>query len=657
MYLLQGQSLTPAAWFMPESMPAQLVDSGISTASIVLGPDAPDVTVGAWLLDDQAKHPALKGLVWRVKSVETNFTAGTRTLQLEHMIALLQDDILFGERKTKDISGKSTATARQAAEYALKGQSIWALGDCEYDRALPYSFNNVTRYNALTTVCGTLKDWCWEYDLSRLPFRLHIRQKSSEMGCELRMGRNLSAIKMTLDRSQMYTRFYPVGARNKTLPEKYLEKNTEAYGVVAHTATDQSQSNDAMMRAWAEEMLEKHAEPELNLTITALDLSAASEEPLDNIRLGMICRVPLPEFGTVIRQRVSRMQWRDALADPESISVTLANAITDVATILKQMGGGASSNAGGSAKAQEEDHAWLVDTTDHVGMVAEAIIGKEGETVDWSRVASIIVDGEGIHQRVVKAQADIIVNTTAIEMNEKRIQLEATARSEADEALSAQITVEAGRITSVVNKTGVNSLGQNETLYSKITQNASAISSEVTRATGAEDTLSSRITQNADRIALVVTQKDGRDVVDAASIVLGINDQTGSFVKIAASTVELSGYVTMSDLSATNAVIENLVTGRTTATQLKAQTLGVTSTFILGGYRGSWQSHNFVTKCEITMPSLTLTGSAHSFLYSSGGTNLTPSGSNSGRLVSSYSAGSVSVNQATLYVLERGSED
>ena len=37
MYVLSGQSLTPAAWFMPESMPAQLVDSGISTASIVLG--------------------------------------------------------------------------------------------------------------------------------------------------------------------------------------------------------------------------------------------------------------------------------------------------------------------------------------------------------------------------------------------------------------------------------------------------------------------------------------------------------------------------------------------------------------------------------------------------------------------------------------------
>ena len=122
MYLLQGQSLTPAAWFMPESMPAQLMDSGVSTASMVLGPDAPDVTVGAWLLDDQARHPALRGMVWRVKSVETNFSGMTRTLQLEHVIAVLQDDILFGERTTKQISGKSTATARQAATYALAGQ-------------------------------------------------------------------------------------------------------------------------------------------------------------------------------------------------------------------------------------------------------------------------------------------------------------------------------------------------------------------------------------------------------------------------------------------------------------------------------------------------------------------------------------------------------
>ena len=42
-------------------------------------------------------------------------------------------------------------------------------------------------------------------------------------------------------------------------------------------------------------------------------------------------------------------------------------------------------------------------------------------------------------------------------------------------ALGAKFSVQAGEISSVVTKTGINSLGQNETLYSRIRQNAEEI--------------------------------------------------------------------------------------------------------------------------------------------------------------------------------------
>ncbi len=128
MILLQkGNSLNHWGWFMPESMPLQLSDSAISTASITIGPDAPEITVGDWLLDDSG-GPG-DGIVWRAKGVETNYATETRTVTLEHVLATLQDEILSGEHTTKAISGKDTATARQALEYALKGQRVWVLGD------------------------------------------------------------------------------------------------------------------------------------------------------------------------------------------------------------------------------------------------------------------------------------------------------------------------------------------------------------------------------------------------------------------------------------------------------------------------------------------------------------------------------------------------
>lgn len=139
--------------------------------------------------------------------------------------------------------------------------------------------------------------------------------------------------------------------------------------------------------------------------------------------------------------------------------------------------------------------------------------------------------------------------------------------------LSSSIVQTASSIRSEVKNTKDN-------LESSITQTAGEIRLEVKNKT---DQMESSITQNANRIGLVVTQKDGRDVVDAASIVLGINDQTGSYVKIQAKTINLSGYVTVSDLNAANARIDNLLSGDTLATRIRVNRLQATN-FTLNGH-------------------------------------------------------------------------
>lgn len=565
MILLNGHTLTPKLIFQPEGMPLNLTENAVSTASMTLGPDAPEVKVDDWLLDNV--EPG-KGIVWRVKGVDTTYETQTRTVQLEHVLATLRDELLFGEITTKAIAGSNTGTvsAERALRYVLSRQSIWALGDFEFDRKLPYSFNNQTIFQALETICGTLDGWRWEYDLTALPFRLHVRKQRNEIGSELRMGRNLLTLKRTVDRSSMYTRFYPVGARNMHIDGDYVSKNENVYGVVSKTETDQSITKKELLRAWAQDRLERHCEPNVTVTISALELAEATGEALDRFTLGYPCQVPLPEYGTTILERVTKLAWGDKLREPERVTVTLANQLNDVTNIIKQLSSSGSRNSGGGAKTQEEDHAWIVDTADHVGLVAEAIIGRDGETVDWSRVSSIIVDGEGIHQQVTKAQGDIIVANTRIDMNEQAITLEATRASTAESSLSSRITVEAGRITSEVE----NRQNADTALSSRITQTSAEISAEVTRATTAEGTLIGRITVNADKVSLVVKDVQGGYEVDSASIVAGINGQSGSYVKIKAKTIDLDGYVTASELNVTTAKIDNLMAGNTTAAWIKA---------------------------------------------------------------------------------------
>ena len=448
--LLNGHSLTAKDRFPAEKFALNLSERQ-STATITVGPEAPVIGVDNWLLDED--EPGA-GIVWRVKSIDTSYETDTRTLNCEHVINTLRDRILFGEHKPSNIANNprvSSCTATQAARYILQQQGDWTLGTVGYTKSAPYNFNGETLFDALETVSSSLMDAEWTYDLTRYPFVLNIRPKATAVSCEMRMDRNIRTLRKTIDRTRMFTRFYPIGKNNKQLPEKYVSKNENLYGIVSKVETDGEKDTEAKLRDWANEKLNNHAEPLVTVTVSGMDLSAATGESLDRLTLGTICRVPLPEFNTTITERITKLSWGDKTVDTMSVSVTLANQVEDVASIVNNLikSGGSAGRAG--AKKGEEDHAWIVDTNDHVGLVAEAVAGP-GADKNWSRVSEVIVDGQGIHQRVTKTEGDIVTAESKIDANEKAITLETKSRISEDENLLGRISVEANRVSMLVSK-------------------------------------------------------------------------------------------------------------------------------------------------------------------------------------------------------------
>lgn len=479
--IIIDSNLNHVAAFQPESMSLNLEERK-STANITLGPDAPAIDVGSWLMDDT--DPGA-GIIWRVKTVETTYNTNTRTASLEHIISTLRDSVIFGEVKTGDIAGNASATtcsAWDAVRKALSYQSIWVLDGFDYSVSNPYSFNGDTVFAALETISSSLQDCYWTYDLSRFPFRLSIRRLSDAIDSEMRMDRNIQSLKKTVDRSRMYTRFYPIGKNNLKITGDYISKNENLYGTVSVVETDASKETEAELLQWARERLDRHCEPSVTVQISGLDLSAATGEPLDHFTVNTKCRVPLPEFGTSIVEKVTKLSWSDKLKEPQKVNITLANLLEDVSSIINSANNASKSGSRAKAKKDEEDHAWFVDTTEHVGMVAEAVAGP-GADKDWSRVSSIFVDGEGIHQKVVRAENDIVVAQTAIEANEYAITLEAKRATDAEGKLQGKITVEADRITN-----------------------------EVTRAINEERSLRGALEVQADRVGMTVGVTDSRPI-------------------------------------------------------------------------------------------------------------------------------------------------
>ena len=445
--LLNKNSLKARGQVQPVSMSLSLSERQ-STATVTVGPEAPAIAVGDWMRDDT--EPG-KGIVWRAKSVETDYSTNTRTVQLEHIINTLKDTVMFGDVDPDTMGGSSTSvTAKKAASYIIGRQSDWKLGILDYSTSQGYSFSSENLYSALETVSGTLTDCWWSYDLSVYPFVLYIRPIDKTVSCEMRMGRNIRTLRRTIDKSQMYTRVYPIGKNNLHISGSYVQKNQGTYGVISKVLTDTSKETASALKTWATERLNRHCEPSVTVTISGLDLSSVTGLSVDKLTLGKWCQVPLPEYGTTIAEKICKLNWSDKIADPEGVTVTLANELVDTATIIKTISESVSSGTGGrgTAKQQEEDHAWFEDTTDHVSMIAEAVGGKdENGNPDWSRVSNLTVDGNGIAARVVKTEGDMVTALAAIRISENSI-------NQIVKGIGADGKVTAASIVLAVNKAG-----------------------------------------------------------------------------------------------------------------------------------------------------------------------------------------------------------
>ena len=427
MLLLSGHSLTPARKVPLEAMNLQLKERD-STATMTPA-DMTGISISSWFQDDT--DPG-KGIVWRVKSIGTAYATNTPTLNLEHAISILKDRVLFGAVTPATITGKSTATtctAAQAVRYILGKQSDWVLGSFGYSVSNPYKFDGDTLFDALETVTNSLEDAEWTYDMSAYPFKLNIRPRNSTVSSELRAGRNLKTITRTVDKGGMYTRFYPIGKDALKLKGMgYVDKNASKYGIIEKVETDESLDSEEELKRFANERLKLHAEPTVTIDVEGLELSGATGEPLDRLTLGRVCRVPLPEFGTTIEERIVTLTYPDKLFQPTVFKATLANSRSDVTKIVAdaiKQGGKSRRKA---AEQSKEDHAWFEDTDEYVAMVATKTgIDKLGKS-------------ETLYSRL-QVQAD-------------RITAEVSRAKEAEGTLSGKISVEAGKISQIVSSVG-----------------------------------------------------------------------------------------------------------------------------------------------------------------------------------------------------------
>ena len=156
------------------------------------------------------------------------------------------------------------------------------------------------------------------------------------------------------------------------------------------------------------------------------------------------------------------------------------------------------------------------------------------------------------------------------------------------------------------------------------------------------------IEKNSRMIGLVVGTRNGDEYIKAGQIAIAINSSTGQTeAKIDADRIYLNGSTRLSDLMTGTAQVINMTIYDATISALK-----ILSSFKVGNYNAGWKEVTVVTGVGVTLPSISRSTS-HYFLYTGAAGRTDPVGTVSGRLVTSYTEGSVSPTTETLYYLGR----
>ena len=540
---LLSPDLVEVARLDPSAGTLTLKMVGASEATLTLSEDAPALRIHDWI-----SIYSRRGFcgVFRISNIVQTYRRQLDVTML-HGIDILADSAWEAQTDFSGTKAQYLTQLLNQQTHLINGVKPWVLGTCEDTSTYKKSIN----YDRLSSLMQELEEegsgYYFTYDQTVFPWVVNYVAKNQEITSEFRLTRNVRSASVTYNDADLCTRLFlsiNVKAEDedtevhstdtiiKTYNNTAAQEGPNGWGVVVKTADidthDDLKADPPVTTeadAWAANFLARRAEPTVQIQIDGEELRGLTGESWDEADIGRICQVAIPAYGHTFLERVVSIAYPELYKDdmpnlPYPVTVSLANTLPKfsetIASIRDKAERAARAARGGGRGAADAKE--LLTWSQHVQYY--------GEALDGSGILTLYESG---------IDMDAIGGVTIFSLQEGL------------QALYAGIQVNSSAITSVVQKSGVNELGANETLYSKVTQTATDITSEVARATGAEGALSTRITQTAESITSTVSSIDGR-VSTLQQTVDGIT-LTGNTITIKGNSINLDGFVTATSLA------------------------------------------------------------------------------------------------------------
>jgi phage minor structural protein len=284
--------------------------------------------------------------LYRIVPKLTQKDASRNEIQYEcqHVIGTLLDSVLFRYHQNTNLS------TRDNIEYILSKQNTqhWILGDCEFEYYYSYKWESENGLLAplFSIPLAFNEDYQWKYETDVYPFKLHLVKPSTEPECVIREGHNRVGIEKE-EPNEVVNRLYALGygeGTNQLGIEEinggvpYIEDSASItkYGLQEYNYIDRSIEDAVTLKANADSLLSKWANPIPSYRVSAADVSPLSGEEIDKLKEGKIVRIYDSDLG-VFDLRVMSERKDNARGNPGDIQLEIGSLTDDLATLQSEI--------------------------------------------------------------------------------------------------------------------------------------------------------------------------------------------------------------------------------------------------------------------------------------------------------------------------------
>lgn len=280
---------------------------------------------------------------------DTNSIKQNRFYSTEYGFILVDNVRLEPGYRVEEIGGTGTNHFFSVANALIDEVKLhypnvrWRFGESDFTQSYGYKFENTNLLEALLKLPEKLRDkYKWEFDQTGDVWVVNLRRLDESNMAELRIGRNMTKLQVSIDTSNLVTCIYPIGRNGLTVEDvnggqRYMfSTNADRYWHIEKVLQTDNETAYTLHEAGTL-FLDEHSEPAVTISASALDLAELTGEPLDNFVIGKMCRVALPEYDLVVNEYITSLSWPDVYGAPEKINITLANRKETASSLLAKL--------------------------------------------------------------------------------------------------------------------------------------------------------------------------------------------------------------------------------------------------------------------------------------------------------------------------------